>query len=93
MAFQHKNNTGSLFKNDRKESERHPDYTGTIIVDGVSYWLSAWVKGGANGKFFSLAVKAKDGGKGADKSTPQQQSNPARRGSMKDALLDDEIPF
>lgn len=92
MTFQHKDNTGSLFKNARKETERHPDYTGTIIVDGVSYWLSAWVKDGAKGKFFSLAVKPKDGGKGADKPTPQQQDNPARRGSVKDAL-DDEIPF
>lgn len=92
MAFQHKNNTGSLFKNERKESEKHPDFTGTIIVDGVSYWLSAWVKEGTKGKFFSLAVKPKDGGKGTDKPTPQQQVSSTRRGSMKDAL-DDEIPF
>ena len=52
--------TGSLFKNDKKESEKHPDYKGSAKVEGVDYWLSAWVKetkGGA--KYFSLALKAK----------------------------------
>ena len=34
-------NRGVLFKNDRKESDSHPDYKGQINVDGTEFWLSA----------------------------------------------------
>ena len=61
MADYDRTNTGALFKNDRKESERHPDYTGSINVGGTDYWLSAWLKTDRNGKkFMSLSVKPKD---------------------------------
>ena len=32
-----KDNSGVLFKNDKKESEKHPDYKGNITVDGLAY--------------------------------------------------------
>jgi len=44
MSKENKDLSGVLFKNDRKETERHPDYTGNMTVKGVDYWLSAWVK-------------------------------------------------
>lgn len=75
-------NSGALFKNDRRESEKHPEYTGSLTVNGVEYWLSAWVKQGkSGGKFFSLAVKPKDTPK---KSAPRQSAREE---------MSDEIPF
>lgn len=60
MAYEKKDMSGSLFKNDRKEKDSHPDYQGDIIIDGKHYWLSGWIKEGQKGKFFSLAAKPKE---------------------------------
>jgi len=75
-----RDNSGVLFKNDKKEQEKHPDYKGSIMVDGNEYWLSAWIKDGKTGKFMGLALSPKDGQPPATKSTPSD-------------LKDDDIPF
>lgn len=78
-------NRGVLFKNDRKEQDKHPDYQGSINIDGVEFWLSAWIKSGQKGKFMSLSVKPKE-----EKRKPDPISTGRPR---KNADLDDEIPF
>lgn len=52
---------GAIFRNEKKESEKHPDMTGSLNVNGVEYYVSAWTKVSKKGqKFLSLSVKAKD---------------------------------
>lgn len=56
MAYENKPGNGAIFKNDRKESDKHPDYTGTFKgLDGVDYRVALWVKDGNKGKFFSMS--------------------------------------
>jgi hypothetical protein len=42
MAKYDNTNSGAIFKNDRKETESHPDMTGTLDVEGTEYRISGW---------------------------------------------------
>lgn len=57
MAYELKEGQGSLFKNERREKDTHPNLTGKIKVAGVVYWISGWTKDGEKGKWISLSVK------------------------------------
>lgn len=59
MGFELNEGQGSLFKNDKNESEKRPDYKGSIKIDGQEYWLSAWIKDSTKGKFMSLSAQPK----------------------------------
>ena len=61
MAYEHKPGSFSLFKNDRKEKDSHPDYKGDgMDLEGNAVWVSAWLKEGAKGKFMSCQIKRKE---------------------------------
>lgn len=37
-----KDNSGAIWRNEKRETDRHPHFTGQAMVDGVEYWVSAW---------------------------------------------------
>jgi hypothetical protein len=86
MSSYDKTNTGTLGRNQRREKDTHPEYTGSLNIDGVEHWLSAWVKiNQATGeKFFSLSVKPKEQRQAPPAQSYQrpqaQQQQPIRHG-------------
>jgi uncharacterized protein (DUF736 family) len=87
MAYEQRDLTGSLFKNDRKESDTHPDYKGSALLNGVDHWLDAWINTAKDGsKYMSLKFKPK----GQQQSAPSQQRHSTQ--PVVDDLDDDE-PF
>lgn len=54
--MEQKNNTATLFINDKKRTNNSPDYTGKAIIDDQEVRVSAWQKTAKNGSvYLSLA--------------------------------------
>ena len=51
-----------LMRNENKTADNHPEYSGSINVNGTEYWLSAWIKESKNTgkKFFSMSIRPKE---------------------------------
>jgi len=85
MAYEMKNLSGSLFKNQKKEKDTHPNAQGSCLIDGIEYWMSAWVKEDKNGnKWQSLAFKPKE---------EKQEQAPKKSGGSFSQMDSDSIPF
>ena len=82
MAYELKDGQGSLFKNERREKDTHPNLQGTILVAGVEYWINGWTKEGAKGRWISLSVKPKEARADKPAGKAPKQEDP-----------EDEIPF
>ena len=77
------NMTGALFRNEKRTNDKQPEYNGSITINGVEYWQSAWVKESKAGrKFFSQSFTPKN--------PPQEQP---RQEPALHVVSDDDIPF
>ena len=44
MAYQQKNLSGSLWKNDKKrEGKKDADYNGSCLINGEEFWMDSWI--------------------------------------------------
>jgi hypothetical protein len=79
MAFQHKPGSFTLFKNDKGDNDKRPDYRGEgLDLNGKPIEVAAWIKEGNKGKYMSCTFKPHGDAQ------PQRGTKPA---------LDDDIPF
>ena len=84
MAYETKDNSGRLFKNEEKKNERGPDYSGTCLINGEERFMDAWLKTAESGrKWMSFSFKPKQ-----QRPAPQKQQKPQSR-----SRDDDSIPF
>ena len=87
-TYQPKDLSGSLFKNDKREKDTHPNLTGSVMIGGVEYWVSAWKrKEGASPKAPALSFSVK----------PKDEAPPQRTGGGNvpgaNPFPDEDIPF
>ena len=85
MAYEMRAGQGSLFKNDKKTTDKHPNLKGRLMLpDGSVYWVSGWTKETSAGeKWISLAL-----GDRVQQSQHEQAKSNGYQGQQ-----DEEIPF
>lgn len=91
MAYEHKNGSGALFKNDKQGNESRPDYRGDLMIEGTLYEIAAWVKESGSGKkFMSLSANPKQAA--AKPSAPPTRTAPPKAQSSRFDDIED-CPF
>jgi hypothetical protein len=85
-------NTGIISKNPRKSTDKHPDITGSLNVEGREYFIDGWQrqKKDGSGIFYSLRVKPKDKQQVAREFADKAQSGKADIWPGPEV---DEVPF
>ena len=83
MAYESKPGQFSLFKNEKKVTDNHPDYNGSgVDLNGKECWISAWVKRPEGKKpFFSISIQ------------PKEEQQAAKVETVKAELVSDALPF
>jgi hypothetical protein len=80
-------NRGAIWPNDDKKTDKHPDYTGQINIEGQDYWLSGWKRAPdakAGSPVVSFRVNRKEQRTEAPKDYAEQKAKHDYR---------DDIPF
>ena len=93
MSYEPKEGFGAFFKNDKGDNPSRPDYRGDIMLGGVLYELSAWIKplpSDASKRFMSISGKPKQA-RPQEQSARQQPRQEQRRSSGFDDIGD--CPF
>lgn len=107
MAEYDNSNSGALFENEKRKSDKHPHLRGSCTIrtpDGelIEYWVSAWQKTSKKGDdFFSLSFQLKDEQEAREERPAKKQSSlfkkrdgaATSRKTEEEEELDDAVPF
>jgi len=89
MAYDN-TNTGALFQNKNRTNDKQPHAKGTINIEGVEYWISAWTRVSQHGKRYQqLAVTKKE----EKKTVPNADRGAPGTDHGYDNSFDEDIPF
>lgn len=94
--YQTRDNSGALFKNENKATDKHPDYSGSCVIDGADFFFDAWLKTADSGrKWMSFSFKRKDKQASAEPQRPaaRRSNAPGSARSYGSAGDDGDIPF
>lgn len=89
--YQQQDNSGSLFKNENKKTDKHPDYSGEALINGQPFFMDAWMKTAESGRrWMSFSFKPKQ-----QRAEPAKQAAPAprRAPAQNVADMEDDIPW
>lgn len=85
MAYD-RTNTGALWIQEEKKSEKAPDVKGIINIDGVDHAFVGWKKHTVKGPMYSLV---KDKPREAKPTEDKPRPSPTEKASV----FDDQVPF
>lgn len=90
MAYDN-TNSGMMARNENRKTDKHPEFSGSLNVEGTDYWVSAWVNEGKPGgkmegkKYFSIKINRKE--------SPATGVQRMERPSYNSGIEHDDIPF
>tara|TARA_R110000803_G_scaffold163931_1_gene227685 strand:- start:2827 stop:3102 length:276 start_codon:yes stop_codon:yes gene_type:complete len=91
MAYEMKDNSGSIFKNKNKTEEWHAPMRGNALIGGVEYWVDAYTNVGTKNdqeeRWQGLRFKPKEN-KPTESSGSYKESHKAES-----EITKDDIPF
>jgi len=89
--MEQKDNSGAIFKHDKKDNDKAPDYSGKIVVDGVEKRIALWLNTSKDGTKKYFSVKISDFQQQGNAPAPAKSNLP----SPVSASIDDnnDLPF
>ncbi|HBY86435.1 MAG TPA: hypothetical protein DEO86_11215 [Colwellia sp.] len=88
MAYEMKDNSGSIFKNKNKTEDWHAPMRGNALIGGVEYWVDAYTNVGTKNddqeRWQGLRFKPKDN---------QQATSSNATNNANNEITEDDIPF
>lgn len=95
MAYEMRAGQGSLFKNKKKTTDKHPNLNGKVMLpNGEVRWVSGWTKKTESGDaWISLSIGDVVQGQGGGMPPLDAHNEAKGNGYAPVTDLDDDIPF